>query len=159
MSCGNVTNLVVKALWHENNSTLAVQEQTETRILWPNTLNGQHFYTNDLNIRPCQGCLTCETSVDHRCAIQDDMEGIFRVTQGNWRKHINWGNVWDCHTRTFTRTQIAERKTNEQKSNCCSEHSWNASPGAWVNNPSSTWRGYVHYRQRAYRRRVRDGER
>jgi multimeric flavodoxin WrbA len=37
----------------------------------------QHFYTNDLNIRPCQGCLTCETSVDHRCAIQDDMEGIY----------------------------------------------------------------------------------
>ena len=37
----------------------------------------QHFYTNDLNIRPCQGCLTCETSVDHRCAIKDDMEGIY----------------------------------------------------------------------------------
>ena len=37
----------------------------------------QHFYINELNIRPCQGCLTCATSIDHSCAIKDDMEEIY----------------------------------------------------------------------------------
>lgn len=36
-----------------------------------------HFYTNELNIKPCQGCLTCATSVNHSCAIKDDMEEIY----------------------------------------------------------------------------------
>ncbi|MFX1497970.1 MAG: flavodoxin family protein [Promethearchaeota archaeon] len=37
----------------------------------------KHFYLNDLNISPCQGCLTCATSINHRCAIQDDMQEIY----------------------------------------------------------------------------------
>jgi len=37
----------------------------------------QHFYINELNIKPCQGCLTCATSVNHCCAIKDDMEEIY----------------------------------------------------------------------------------
>ena len=37
----------------------------------------KHFYINELNIRPCQGCLTCATSVNHDCAIKDDMEEIY----------------------------------------------------------------------------------
>lgn len=37
----------------------------------------KHFYLNDLNITPCQGCLTCATSINHRCAIQDDMQEIY----------------------------------------------------------------------------------
>ena len=37
----------------------------------------KHFYTNDLNIRPCQGCQTCATSINHSCAIKDDMEDIY----------------------------------------------------------------------------------
>jgi len=37
----------------------------------------KHFYTNELNIKPCQGCLTCATSVNHSCAIKDDMEEIY----------------------------------------------------------------------------------
>ncbi|MFW9771958.1 MAG: flavodoxin family protein [Candidatus Heimdallarchaeota archaeon] len=36
-----------------------------------------HFYLNTLNISPCQGCLSCETSINHRCAIQDDMQEIY----------------------------------------------------------------------------------
>jgi len=34
-----------------------------------------HFYANDLQIRPCQGCLRC--SETHRCAIRDDMDAIY----------------------------------------------------------------------------------
>lgn len=34
----------------------------------------RHFYTNEMNIRPCQGCLSCAIAEDHRCAIEDDME-------------------------------------------------------------------------------------
>ena len=37
----------------------------------------EHFYINELNIKPCQGCLTCATSVDHSCAIKDDVEDIY----------------------------------------------------------------------------------
>lgn len=36
----------------------------------------QHFYTNEMNISPYQGCLTCATAEDHCCAIEDDMEAI-----------------------------------------------------------------------------------
>ncbi|MCJ7700569.1 MAG: flavodoxin family protein [Anaerolineales bacterium] len=37
----------------------------------------QHFYLNELTISPCQGCLSCETSEDHTCAILDDMQDIY----------------------------------------------------------------------------------
>jgi multimeric flavodoxin WrbA len=37
----------------------------------------KHFYLNDLSIKPCQGCLTCGTSVDHSCSIKDDMQEIY----------------------------------------------------------------------------------
>jgi multimeric flavodoxin WrbA len=37
----------------------------------------KHFYTNELDIRACQGCLHCETSENHECAIQDDMQEIY----------------------------------------------------------------------------------
>ncbi len=36
-----------------------------------------HFYTNDLDIKPCQGCLNCKTSIGHRCIIDDDMQEIY----------------------------------------------------------------------------------
>ncbi|MFW9994906.1 MAG: flavodoxin family protein [Candidatus Odinarchaeota archaeon] len=35
------------------------------------------FYTNDMNIRPCQMCETCGRSVDNRCIIKDDMQEIY----------------------------------------------------------------------------------
>jgi multimeric flavodoxin WrbA len=34
------------------------------------------FYINDLNISPCQGCLSCKTALNHNCAIKDDMQQI-----------------------------------------------------------------------------------
>lgn len=37
------------------------------------------FYLNELNISPCQGCLTCATSLNHSCAINDDMQEIYRA--------------------------------------------------------------------------------
>jgi len=57
----------------------------------------RHFYTNEMNIRPCQGCLTCETSVDHRCAIEDDMEAIYSAfTDADlvvWATPMYWGYI------------------------------------------------------------------
>lgn len=38
----------------------------------------KHFYLNDLNISPCQGCLSCATSLNHSCVINDDMQEIYR---------------------------------------------------------------------------------
>jgi multimeric flavodoxin WrbA len=40
------------------------------------TSETQDFYINELNIRPCQGCLSCKTSVNHACAMEDDMTAI-----------------------------------------------------------------------------------
>jgi multimeric flavodoxin WrbA len=37
------------------------------------------FYTNEMSIRPCQGCEHCQTSVDNSCAIRDDMQQIYSV--------------------------------------------------------------------------------
>ncbi|MCJ7572732.1 flavodoxin family protein [Candidatus Bathyarchaeota archaeon] len=37
----------------------------------------RHFHPNDMNIRPCQGCLSCETSPNHSYAITDDMQEIY----------------------------------------------------------------------------------
>ena len=38
----------------------------------------REFVLNDMNIRPCQGCLTCVTSCQHECIIEDDMQQIYR---------------------------------------------------------------------------------
>lgn len=37
----------------------------------------QHFYANELDIRPCQGCLECNKPPDYRCVIEDDMQQIY----------------------------------------------------------------------------------
>ncbi len=37
----------------------------------------QHFYTNELSIRPCQGCEKCFTNLPHHCATLDDMQLIY----------------------------------------------------------------------------------
>lgn len=36
----------------------------------------QEFYANELNIKPCQGCLTCNKP-PYECAIEDDMQEIY----------------------------------------------------------------------------------
>jgi len=37
----------------------------------------KHFYTNEMNIRPCQGCLSCANADDKSCIIKDDMEELY----------------------------------------------------------------------------------
>jgi multimeric flavodoxin WrbA len=37
----------------------------------------KHFYTNEMNIRPCQGCLKCNNHLVHYCATEDDMQQIY----------------------------------------------------------------------------------
>ena len=37
----------------------------------------QHFYTNELHIKPCQGCLECNKPLNYRCVIEDDMQQIY----------------------------------------------------------------------------------
>lgn len=36
-----------------------------------------HFYTNAMNIRPCQGCLTCADASLMKCPVEDDMQMIY----------------------------------------------------------------------------------
>ena len=37
----------------------------------------KHFYTNEMDISPCQGCLCCATAEDQSCIIKDDMGDIY----------------------------------------------------------------------------------
>jgi multimeric flavodoxin WrbA len=37
----------------------------------------RHFYANEMNIRPCQGCAKCASRLDHYCATEDDMQQIY----------------------------------------------------------------------------------
>jgi multimeric flavodoxin WrbA len=37
----------------------------------------QHYYTNEMSIRPCQGCESCFAPLEHYCATEDDMQQIY----------------------------------------------------------------------------------
>jgi len=37
----------------------------------------QHIYTNEMSIRPCQGCEKCFTHLENFCAVEDDMQQIY----------------------------------------------------------------------------------
>ncbi len=53
------------------------------------------FILNDMNIRPCQGCESCATSENHKCAIDDDMQQIYSVFADAdivvWATPMYWG--------------------------------------------------------------------
>lgn len=76
-----------------NSDTLADQflsglhEQGEHKVT--------HFYTNEMEIKPCQGCLHCATSPGHACAIDDDMTEIYAAYKGSdlvvWATPMYWG--------------------------------------------------------------------
>jgi len=55
----------------------------------------RHFYLNDMDIRPCQGCLSCETPPEHSCIIQDDMQDIYSAYIDAdlivWATPMYWG--------------------------------------------------------------------
>jgi multimeric flavodoxin WrbA len=76
-----------------NSDTLADQflrglcEQGEHKVT--------HFYTNEMEIRPCQGCLHCASSPAHNCIIEDDMQEIYRAYKEAdlivWATPMYWG--------------------------------------------------------------------
>ncbi|MFW9910409.1 MAG: flavodoxin family protein [Candidatus Thorarchaeota archaeon] len=53
------------------------------------------FILNDMNIRPCQGCESCATSENHKCAINDDMGQIYDAFADAsvvvWATPMYWG--------------------------------------------------------------------
>jgi multimeric flavodoxin WrbA len=53
------------------------------------------FILNDMSIRPCQGCESCATSENHKCAIDDDMHQIYSVFADAdfvvWATPMYWG--------------------------------------------------------------------
>ena len=53
-----------------------------------------HFYANEMNIKPCQGCLSCEEP-PHRCPIDDDMQSIYKAYREAdtviWATPMYWG--------------------------------------------------------------------
>ena len=38
-----------------------------------------HFYLNEMQIRPCQGCESCFNVLPEFCAVRDDMQAIYRA--------------------------------------------------------------------------------
>lgn len=55
----------------------------------------EEFYANDLNVRPCQGCLTCAKLGNNTCAIEDDMQRIYSAFADAdivvWATPMYWG--------------------------------------------------------------------
>jgi len=53
------------------------------------------FILNDMKISPCQGCESCATSENHKCAIDDDMSQIYDVFADAdvvvWATPMYWG--------------------------------------------------------------------
>lgn len=53
-----------------------------------------HFYINQMNIAPCQGCLDCKEP-PHVCRIKDDMMEIYREYKESdliiWATPMYWG--------------------------------------------------------------------
>ena len=57
----------------------------------------QHFILNEMNIKPCQGCLHCATSQSHQCSIEDDMTLIYNAYREAdivvWASPMYWGYI------------------------------------------------------------------
>jgi multimeric flavodoxin WrbA len=57
----------------------------------------QHFFLNEMNIKPCQGCLHCATSPRHQCFIEDDMTLIYNAYKEAdlivWASPMYWGYI------------------------------------------------------------------
>lgn len=53
------------------------------------------FYTNDINVKPCQMCESCSRTEDSECIIKDDMQKIYSAfLKSNlvvWTVPIFWG--------------------------------------------------------------------
>ncbi len=53
-----------------------------------------HFYLNEMDIAPCQGCLAC-AEPPHECRIDDDMQDIYREYKKSnfiiWTTPMYWG--------------------------------------------------------------------
>ncbi|MCW4050866.1 MAG: flavodoxin family protein [Candidatus Bathyarchaeota archaeon] len=57
----------------------------------------KHFYPNEMDIKPCQGCLGCRTPPDHNCVIEDDMQHIYSAYMDAdiivWASPMYWGYI------------------------------------------------------------------
>jgi len=55
----------------------------------------KEFYANDVNVRPCQGCLTCAKLGNNTCANEDDMQEIYSAFVDAeivvWATPMYWG--------------------------------------------------------------------
>lgn len=80
---------------HKDGNSDTLAKQFLKGLCQDDSVQVQHFYTNELNVRPCQGCLTCETSVDHICTIADDMQVIRQAFESAdivvWATPMYWG--------------------------------------------------------------------
>jgi len=58
--------------------------------------NINHFYLNELEISPCQGCLSC-AEYPHSCRIIDDMQSIYESYKTSniivWASPMYWGYI------------------------------------------------------------------
>ncbi len=76
-----------------NSDTLA--EQFIKGLKLTDDVEVYDFILNEMEIRPCQGCETCATSENHRCAIEDDMQQIYDAFADAdvivWATPMYWG--------------------------------------------------------------------
>ncbi len=58
-----------------NSDTLANYFKEGLKSRWEVEI--EDYFANELNIKPCQGCLSCEKPLDEFCIQQDDMQAIY----------------------------------------------------------------------------------
>jgi multimeric flavodoxin WrbA len=57
---------------HGNSATLA-----DHFLMGLGEQSAEHFYINEMQIRPCQGCEHCVAPLEKYCATEDDMQKIY----------------------------------------------------------------------------------
>ncbi len=55
----------------------------------------QHFFANEMSVKPCQGCEACNDPSHPGCATHDDMDAVYEAVRGSdlvvWATPMYWG--------------------------------------------------------------------
>ena len=84
-----------------NSDTLAATFLQQMTAICPCEV--RHFYLNDMQIQPCQGCLHCAADPSHACRLQDDMQSIYDA--------FGWANLVVWATPMYWGYMTAQMKT------------------------------------------------
>ncbi|MBU0936212.1 MAG: flavodoxin family protein [Spirochaetes bacterium] len=63
---------------HKNGNTAALLSAYLKGVIEANPeAEINELYLDEMNIRPCRGCFTCQTGGIENCAVKDDMSGVY----------------------------------------------------------------------------------